>query len=114
MTHTTAQLHTRCHRCGHPLRTIKSIAAGYGPTCARRIRRATEMLAGYSAAQRAAVREVIADGGILPLRSTIFLAVSADGTAIHRTDARGYCTCPAGLKSRPCYHTAAARSLLAA
>ncbi len=111
MNDTADTQHTECQRCHRPLRTAKSRAAGYGPVCAR-IRRAEAH--GYSPQQIADARELIELGGIIRLRDLIFLVVSTDGLDIHRTDARGYCTCKAALKSRRCYHTAAARLLLAA
>lgn len=105
--------HTHCLRCGRLLRSPSSVARGYGPTCARRIRRAAADLADYKPAQVAAARELIADAAIVPLRSVVFVTVSTDGTETYRT-APTACTCPAGIKTRRCYHTAAARLLLAA
>ncbi|MFH8737964.1 hypothetical protein [Streptomyces sp. NPDC017964] len=56
---------------------------------------------------------MIADAAITPLRNTVFLAVSTDGTETYRSAPTG-CTCPAGLKGSRCYHQLAARLLLAA
>lgn len=111
MNHTADTQHTTCRRCGRTLRTASSIAVGYGPVCAR-IHRAE--IAGYSAQQIADARELIELGGIRRLRDLIFLTVSTDGSQVHRTDARGHCTCKAGIKRIRCYHTAAARIQLAA
>lgn len=70
-------------------------------------------LAGFKPAQIADAAELIADGGIQNLRSVVFLAVSTDGTEIHKT-APNACTCKAGIRGIRCYHIAAARMLLAA
>lgn len=81
-------------------------------------RNAARVLADYTPAQRAKAAELIEDGAIQPLRPGIYLAVSEDGTQIHRTATTGQCTCTAGLKAslagRGCYHVAAARALEAA
>ncbi|KOV86073.1 MULTISPECIES: DUF6011 domain-containing protein [unclassified Streptomyces] len=105
--------HTHCLRCGRPLRTARSQATGYGPTCARHIRRAAVQLTDYKAHQIASARELIEDGAIIPLKSVVFIAVSTDGTETYKTAPTG-CTCPAGLKGARCYHQLAARMLLAA
>lgn len=105
--------HTHCLRCGRTLRSAKSIATGYGPTCARHIRRATVDTSGYKPHQITSARELIADAAIIPLRSVVFLTVSTDGAETYRT-APTACTCPAGLKGSRCYHQLAARMLLAA
>ncbi|GAA2694383.1 hypothetical protein GCM10010400_69940 [Streptomyces aculeolatus] len=110
---TTTQ-HTHCLRCRRPLRSPSSVARGYGAHCAAKIRRAAADLADYKPHQITSARQLIADAAIIPLRRTLFLAVSTDGSAVHRTDARGHCSCPAGLRSARCFHTAAARMLLAA
>jgi hypothetical protein len=109
---TTAQ----CHRCGRTLTSARSIKAGYGKGCAARISAAKTAadLAEYKDAQIESAQELIADGAILPLRGRIYLAVSNDGSATHRTATTGQCTCPAGLKGIRCYHVAAARILAAA
>lgn len=106
---------TRCRHCHRALRSPRSIAAGAGPRCLRKIRAAetTADLADYKPAQLDAARELIADGAIVPLRSVIFVTVSTDGTETYKT-APTACSCPAGIKGRACYHTAAARLWLAA
>ncbi|WP_181785354.1 DUF6011 domain-containing protein [Streptomyces phytophilus] len=109
---TTTQ-HTHCLRCRRPLRSTTSIARGYGAHCAAKIRHAAADLTDYKPAQVDAARELIADAAIVHLRSVVFVTVSTDGTETYRT-APTACTCPAGLKTRRCYHTAAARLLLAA
>lgn len=78
-------------------------------------RKAATVLAGYTPAQQAKAAELIEDGAIHQLRTGIYLAVSEDGTQIHRTHIGGQCTCKAGLKTTTaghgCYHVAAARVL---
>ncbi|NUP52331.1 MAG: hypothetical protein HOW97_34170 [Catenulispora sp.] len=109
----TATQQTRCRHCGRTLRSLKSVAAGVGPTCARKIRKATaaQAVAHKPQAIEKAV-ELIEQGGILPLRGRrVFAVVSSDGTRTYKTAAQG-CTCPAGLKGRHvCYHRVAAEIL---
>jgi hypothetical protein len=115
MQNTTTTEQTRCLGCGRPLRSAKSIAAGRGRVCQRKVRQAEQAidLTDYKAHQIASARELIEDGAIIPLRSVIFIAVSTDGTETYKT-APTACTCPAGTKGSRCYHTLAARLLLAA
>jgi hypothetical protein len=105
--------HTHCLRCGRALRSARSQATGYGPTCARHIRNTPADTTDYKAHQVTSARELIEDGAIVPLRSVVFIAVSTDGTETYKTAPTG-CTCPAGLKGTRCYHQLAARMLLAA
>ena len=109
----TTHHHTNCLRCGRTLTSTNSRATGYGPKCAAHIRRAAVDTSDYKAHQVESARELIADGAIVPLRSVVFIAVSTDGTETYRT-APTTCSCPAGLKGSRCYHTLAARLLLAA
>lgn len=104
-----------CLRCGRTLHTPKSIAAGYGPTCAAKVRAAarTADLDGYKPHQINSARELIEDGAIVALPDRVFAAVSSDGTGTYISDCHG-CTCPAGDAGRSCYHQLAARLLLAA
>jgi hypothetical protein len=111
MQKTTA--HTNCLRCGRTLSSTKSIATGYGPKCAAKVRKAPVDLTDYKPHQIASARELIEDGAIVPLRSVVFVTVSTDGTETYKT-APNVCTCPAGLKGSHCYHQLAARLLLAA
>lgn len=104
---------TRCRHCGRILRSAKSVALGYGPTCARKIRKATAAQADQhkpAAVEKAC--ELIEQGGILPLRGRhVFAVVSSDGERTYKTAAQG-CTCPAGIKGRHvCYHRVAAQIL---
>lgn len=109
----TTHQHTNCLRCGRTLRTTKSKALGYGPKCAAKVRHSAVDLTDYKAHQVASARELIEDGAIIPLRSVVFIAVSTDGTETYKT-APTACSCPAGLKGSRCYHSLAARLLLAA
>jgi hypothetical protein len=109
---TATAAHTHCLRCGRPLHSADSRRTGLGSHCRRIVRtaRRTADLAGFKPEQITAATELIEDGGIVPLRANrIYLAVSTDGLSIHRTAVTGQCSCPAGIKSRRCYHTAAAR-----
>ena len=101
----------RCTKCRRVLR--RPSADGYGPKCRAKVRRAQVDLADYKPHQITSARELIEDGAIVPLKSVVFIAVSTDGTETYRT-APTACSCPAGLKSSRCYHTLAARMLLAA
>lgn len=113
---TTAGQEHRCLRpgCGRVLRSAKSVAAGYGPKCAAKIRAAAldAARADFTPEQAARADELVRDGGLVPAnRAGIFLAVSSKGDATYRVHACG-CNCPAGLKAnRPCYHQLAARVL---
>ena len=69
--------------------------------------------AGYTADQAAKAVELIEDNAIHPLRGRVWLAVSTDGSRIHRCTS-SHCTCEAGVKGRSCYHLLAARVLEAA
>ncbi|MFI0236339.1 DUF6011 domain-containing protein [Streptomyces sp. NPDC016845] len=113
MQNTTTTEQARCLHCHRILTSAKSIALGYGPRCARKIRNAAVDTSDYKAHQIASARELIADAAIIPLRSVVFLAVSTDGTETYRSTPTA-CTCPAGLKGARCYHQLAARLLLAA
>jgi hypothetical protein len=105
--------HTNCLRCGRKLTSAKSQSAGYGAKCAAKVRHSAVDLTDYKPHQIASARELITDGAIIPLRSTIFITVSTDGTETYRTAPTG-CNCPAGLNGSRCYHQLAARMLLAA
>lgn len=104
---------TRCTRCGRPLHAAKSIAAGRGPTCARKVRAAarTKALADYKPAQQAKALELIEQGGMVAIRGRhVFAAVSSDGTRTYKAAPQA-CTCPAGARGTRCYHRAAAAVL---
>ncbi|GAA4226032.1 hypothetical protein GCM10022254_09610 [Actinomadura meridiana] len=108
-----------CTRCRATLRSAKSVAREIGPTCERLARQeAAAKAAGFKAATVEKARELIADGGIAPLRTMksgkrIFRTASERTGEIYLTAAQG-CTCPAGLRGKhSCYHRAAATMLAA-
>ncbi len=106
---------TKCFRCGRTLRSANSIAAGVGPTCSARIATAAKTST-EKAAQVAKAVEAIELGGIVPLArrgARVFRSVSSRGDATYLTAAHN-CNCPAGLKSRSCYHTLAVQLITAA
>ena len=69
----------------------------------------------FKPTQVAKARELIEDGGIVPLRGRrIFRTVSSDGTRTYLTAPQA-CTCAAGIKGRHiCFHRIAATILAAA
>lgn len=111
----TATAHTNCLRCGRALRSTTSTARGYGRTCATKVRQAATVvdLSAYKPAQVEAARELIEDAAIIPIRRNVYRSVSSDGSELYLTAVTGQCNCPAGLKSRRCYHAAAAQLLAA-
>jgi hypothetical protein len=112
----TAATEHRCLRpgCGRVLKSAKSVALGYGPKCAAKIRAAAleEARRDFTAEQQAKANELIRDGGLVPTaRPGVFRAVSSKGDTAYLAHACG-CNCPAGLRAkRPCYHQLAARVL---
>jgi hypothetical protein len=109
----------KCLRCGRVLRSAASIAAGYGPTCGRKIRAAAATVTAaklHKAVAVAKAMELIELGGIVPVRTRrtpVFRTVSSDGTGSYLT-ARQACTCAAGLKGRyTCYHRVAVELIAA-
>lgn len=111
----TATATATCTRCRATLKSPASVKRGMGAHCARMDRREkAAAAAGFKPATLAKARDLIADGGIVPVRGRrIFRAVSSDGTATYLTAPQG-CTCKAGLRGKHlCFHRAAA-TLLAA
>lgn len=104
----TAAPTTNCLRCGRALTSAKSIAAGYGRGCARKIRANTETLgAQFTDRQIEDAVELVEDGGVIPTDSPLtFLTVSGDGEETYMTTTYS-CTCPRGEHGRACYHQAA-------
>jgi hypothetical protein len=100
----------KCLRCHRPLHAASSVKAHYGPVCRARIRAAAlaEALRDFTTAQVEKAREMLADGGLVPMRSGIWQATSSDGASTYLV-AWQTCNCPAGLHGRRCYHVAAAR-----
>jgi hypothetical protein len=111
---TAAEQAHRCLRpgCGRILRSAKSVALGYGPKCAAKIRAAAieEARRDFTDEQQAKATELIRDGGIVAQAAGLYEAVSSKGTETYATDGHS-CTCPAGAKDRRCYHELAARIL---
>lgn len=115
MATTAAQTLTKCLRCGRTLTSARSTAAGYGRTCKARIV-ASAKAATAKPEQLAKAVDAIETGAVVPLRrrhARVFRSVSSDGSRFYLTAATGQCNCPAGLKSRPCYHAVAAQLLAA-
>lgn len=114
-TSTTKPVIGHCVKCHRPLRNASP--DGLGPKCRRYVRRNATALDGFKPAQVDAARELIEDGGIIPVRTvrvgTVYRTVATDGTETYLTTAAGHCTCPAGHRSARCYHVAAALSLAA-
>ncbi|MFZ3475330.1 DUF6011 domain-containing protein [Streptomyces sp. 4.24] len=107
--------HTHCLRCGRALHAAHSAAAGYGPTCLRRIKAAARRIADHKPTLVAKAVDLITLGGLIPLRARrVFQAVASSGTGTYKTAPQA-CTCPAGLRGQhTCYHRIAAQILLAA
>ncbi len=108
---------TKCSGCQRTLRNAASIARGMGRTCARNARR-TAAVVGFKPAAIEKAKELIEQGGIIPLRGRrVFQVVASNGVDTYKT-AKTSCGCPAGLKStkvdeRVCYHRIAAIYLAA-
>lgn len=110
MTQTTT---AQCTRCGRTLTSAKSIAAGVGPVCARRIRAAAVVvIATTPAAQVDKAIELIGDAGIVRVAAGQFLAVASDGIVRYETTTH-QCSCRAGQFGRTCYHRIAAQLIAA-
>lgn len=120
-----------CRRagCHATLRAPRSVAAGIGPTCARREREdAAAHQARHDAALATAVASVdttpfkdpkraldkaeqlLIDGGLVPTRFPgVYLATGSDGVSTYLTDrTERSCTCPAGARIGRCNHLLAA------
>jgi hypothetical protein len=107
----------RCQSCGRKLTAASSVAAGRGPVCRGKVRRAAATVElPVKPEQRAKAIELIEDGGIVPLsRPGVYAAASSDGTTTYVVNVPDQtCTCKAGLNGRYCYHLAAALILSAA
>jgi len=110
---TATQTTAKCI-CGRTLRAAKSVERGYGPRCFAKIQQAAKV-APFKPAQVAKAQELIADGGILPIRGRrVFRVVSSNGSATYLAAPQA-CNCAAGLKAKhTCYHRVAAAILAAA
>jgi hypothetical protein len=106
----------KCLRCGRTLRSAKSVSRSYGAWCAAKIRAAAlaEAVKGFAAAQVEKARELIELGGLVPVRAGIFRAVSSRGDGSYLTHP-ATCSCAAAKrgKATPCYHSLAARIVVA-
>jgi hypothetical protein len=104
---------SHCARCGRALRDPKSVAAGVGPKCAKRIAAAAvTTLAHHKPAQVDKAVELIGDGAIVRLSAGTFSVVSSSGTDRYTTTPVS-CTCTAGFYGRTCYHRVAAQLIAA-
>lgn len=104
----------RCARsgCGRRLTNPKSVAAGVGPACAKKLAaQAAEIAARF---KRDSVRRalgLISQGRVTPIRGTRgFAVVGAAGGYVTSSVS---CTCPAGKNRQDCYHLVAAKLLTA-
>jgi hypothetical protein len=111
----TGEHTSKCLRCGRTRRFHSAQAAAaakpYGRICGALVRAAAiaEVVRGFKDAQVEKARELITDGGLVPLRAGIFRSVSSDGERTYLTAATGQCNCAAGLRGRhQCFHGIAA------
>ncbi|MCK9898126.1 DUF6011 domain-containing protein [Frankia sp. AgB32] len=104
---TATETATRCRRCNRKLTGAKSIASGYGPTCAKRM---TADTADFTPEQVAKALQVIADGGVARIPSKHFHGLHmVRGTYREYHASTTDCGCAAGQEGRLCYHVAAVR-----
>ncbi len=104
---------SQCKRCGRTLRDPKSVAAGVGPRCAKRIAEAAVVvMSQHSGPAVDKAIELIGDGGIVRVGDGLFVTVSSDGATRYETTA-GTCACKAGTYGRTCYHQIAAKLIAA-
>lgn len=109
---------TRCQSCGRKLTAASSVAAGRGPVCRAKVRKAAQTidLTEFHGWQVDKARELIEQQAIIPSsRPGLYAAVSGDGVTVYLVDAtEASCTCKAAANGRRCYHLAAALILDAA
>lgn len=113
---TTTDPRPRCRKCRHVLRSAKSVALGYGPTCMRRIKENAAVAAtDFKPVQVEKAMELITDGGLVPsIRPRLFFAVSSRGDESYLINTiDNSCDCKAGARGVRCYHLAAAQILAA-
>lgn len=114
---TTTDPRPRCIKCSRVLRSAKSVAKGYGPTCAQRVRENAAVAAtDFKPEQVEKALELIELGAIIrTVQTLLFEVVSSKGDETYRTDAAARtCDCKAGARGVRCYHLAAAQILTAA
>lgn len=106
-----APAHAACGRCGRKLTTAKSIATGYGPTCARKV---AADVAGYSPEQTAKAVRLVAAGAVVRVPSRRFHALHEvrGAYATYRTTTTD-CTCQGAAEHGGCYHQLAVRLTVA-
>ena len=104
---TGTDTHAHCLRkgCGRRLTAPASVAAGYGPTCLRKVRAAVETVAAaFKPAQVAAALQLIGSGQITPADARgAYLVTSSDGLVDYLTTA-STCNCPAARRHLACKH----------
>jgi hypothetical protein len=104
---------SQCKRCGRTLTDPKSVAAGIGPRCAKRIAAAAvTIVAMHKASTVEKAIELIGDAGIVHVGGGVFVSVSSDGTTRYETTPAS-CACKAGTFGRICYHQVAAQLIAA-
>jgi hypothetical protein len=114
---TTTDPRPRCLKCRHVLRSAKSIARGYGPTCAKYIKEnAAAAATDFKPVQVEKALELIELGAIAAtVHALLFEVVSSKGDDRYFVNAATRaCTCRAGERGVRCYHLAAAQILTAA
>jgi hypothetical protein len=117
MSNATETREVRCQRpgCGRKLTSAKSRAAGYGPTCVRKMSAALDGLSDQQVDEAAEIAEA---GGVRPTsREGVWGVASADWAAEYRTMADGHCNCRHGVgrlnaTDNPCKHVGALRLTL--
>lgn len=113
---TTTDIPRKCLKCHRVLRSAKSIARGYGPTCAKYIKENAAVAASdYKPEQVEKALELIELGAIATtVKALLFEVVSTSGTEHYYVDAVSrVCTCKAGARGVRCYHLAAAQIIAA-
>lgn len=104
----------RCARagCGRRLTNPKSVAAGVGPACAKKLAAQAEAVAArFKRTQVHRALMLIGEGKVRPVLGTRSFTV-AGATGTYTASAVG-CTCPAAKNHRDCYHLVAAKLLTA-
>lgn len=109
-----------CRRTRH-FRTAQAAAAAhpYGRICRAKMRAAALVadVAGFTAAQIEAAREIVTEGALIPLaKRGAFRVLSSAGDSVYTATADG-CNCPNWLRRlspKPCKHNLAVRFALAA
>ncbi|MGH3218951.1 MAG: DUF6011 domain-containing protein [Streptosporangiaceae bacterium] len=108
----------KCQGCGRKLTATASVAAGRGPVCRARPRKAaaTADLGAFHGWQVDKAREAIEMLAVIPSsRPGLYAVVSSDGVTVYLADAiERSCTCKAAASARRCYHLASAVILAAA